>query len=221
LKLPFNRLVILGIIVLAVQGLLTLSFSRAEYLPSPAPLSDFPSSIAPWEGVRDEALDAETLQMLSPDDVLNRQYVDADHSAELSLFVAYYKTQHKAQGAHDPKVCLPGSGWNPLLSETIRVNVPSGASFPANHYVISKGEAKAAVLYWYQSHSQIVAQQQILRLDRILDTIKDHRTDMALVRIVVPINGDDQATASDRAVQFAQSIYPYLLQQFPPKNVSN
>lgn len=211
-----------GILLLLFQGVLMLTLRRAEFIPSPPKLIDFPWSIASWVGVRDDALEPEVLDMLAPDDVLNRQYVNTGRSAALNLFVAYYKTQHKAQGAHDPKVCLPGSGWNPLESQIVQIHVPlSTMSFPANRYVVAKGSEKAVVLYWYQSHSRIVAEQQILRLDRILDTIKDHRTDMALVRVVVPINGSDQDTATSLGTQFAESIYPYLRQQFPAKNISN
>jgi EpsI family protein len=195
-----------------------LALSRAEYLPSPPPLSDFPSSIGGWEEVRDIDMEPQVLEMLTPDDVLNRDYINRDHTATLSLFVAYYKTQHKAGQAHDPKVCLPGSGWNPIVSKTIEIPVPdSNTSFPANYYVIAKDPQKALVIYWYQSYDRIVAQQQFLKLDRVIDTVKAHRTDMALVRIVVPIEAGDLEGASDRAAGFARIISFLLRRQFPPE----
>ena len=217
-----NQVLFGGIAVLALQGIAMLAFSRTEYLPSPPALSEFPWSIAPWQGVRDTTLDPGALAMLLPDDVLNRQYTNEEGTANLDLFVAYYKTQHKAGGAHDPKVCLPGSGWNPLESRIVQVDVRnSGVSFPVNHYVIEKDSEKAVVLYWYQSPSRIVTGEQVMRFDRIVDTIKSHRTDMALVRIVVPVSGGDSSAATAFATQFAESIYPYLQQQFPAKIVSN
>ena len=213
----FNRLALAGIGVLAIQGLVMMALARSEYLPSPPPLSDFPASIGQWQATQDIALEPDVLEMLTPDDVLNREYTN--NQASISLFIAYYKTQHKAGQAHDPKVCLPGSGWNPVISKTIEIPVlDSSASFPANYYVIEKDTLKAVVVYWYQSYNHVVAQQQILKLDRVIDTLKTHRTDMALVRIVVPIEESDVPAAADRAIRFAQSIYPLLLRQFPPNS---
>ena len=213
----FSRLALAGMAILAVQGALMLALTRAEYLPSPPALSDFPSSIAGWEAVVDIPLEPQALELLTPDDVLNRDY--ASKQAEpLSLFVAYYKTQHKAGQAHDPKVCLPGSGWNPVISKTIQITVEdSNTTFPANYYVIEKDSRKAVVVYWYQSYNHVVAQQQILKLNRVVETLNTHRTDMALVRIVAQTEDGALPAATDRATRFAQSIYPLLLRQFPPK----
>ena len=212
-----NRLALGGLGILALQGVLMLALSRAEYLPSPPPLIDFPSSFGEWQSVRDIDMEPQVLEMLTPDDVLNRDYINGENTATLSLFVAYYKTQHKAGQAHDPKVCLPGSGWNPIISKTVEIPASdSNTSFPANYYVIEKDPHKALVIYWYQSYNRIVAQQQFLKLDRVIDTVKGHRTDMALVRIVVPIEAGDLAGATDRATRFAQSISPLLGRQFPP-----
>jgi EpsI family protein len=214
-----NRLALAGIGILAIQGMLMLALSRTEYLPSPPPLRDFPSSIGQWEAAGDIALEPEVLEMLTPDDTLNRNYANNGRTADLNLFVAYYKTQHKAGQAHDPKVCLPGSGWNPVISKTIEIPVVDlNTSFPANYYVIAKDPHQAIVVYWYQSYNHVVAQEQILKLDRVIDTLKTHRTDMALVRIVVPVGAGEMPTAADRAIRFAQSIYPLLLRQFPPNS---
>ena len=93
----------------------------------------------------------------------------------------------------------------------------SNSSFPANYYVIAKDSQEALVIYWYQSYNQIVTQEQILKLDRVVNTLKAHRTDMALVRIVVPLEEGGLPTATDQATRFAQSIHPLLSRQFPPK----
>jgi EpsI family protein len=154
--------------------------------------------------------------MLGPDDFLNRNYRFTDRNLEGNLFIAYYKTQHGVKTVHDPKVCLPASGWNPKASETINVPVsPSGGTIPANYYLIAKGSVQSVVLYWFQSHKRVVAQEQILHFDRIIDTIVDNRTDMAMIRIVVPVRGDAIAEAKDAAIRFATLIYPQARKQFP------
>jgi hypothetical protein len=54
-----------------------------------------------------------------------------------------------------------------------------------------------------------------LRLRRILDTVLDHRTDLALVRIVAPVTDTGRAAATERAIRFAGLAYVELLRQFP------
>jgi EpsI family protein len=212
----FTRLALTGIGILAIQGVLMFALSRPENLPSPPPLADFPSSIGRWEAAGENILEPDVIEMLTPDDVLNRDYIDADQTATVSLFIAYYKTQLKAAHAHDPKVCLPGSGWNPVVSKTIEI--PAGESNPSflvNYYVIAKEPLKAVVVYWYQIYDRVVAQEQVLRLNRVFDALRVHRTDMALVRIVVPVEPGDLDLATSRASLFAESIYPLLRRQFP------
>jgi hypothetical protein len=49
----------------------------------------------------------------------------------------------------------------------------------------------------------------------MLDTIFDNRTDMALVRIVVPIGEGGVAAADANAMQIAPLCYKQMLQYFP------
>lgn len=213
------RMFQLGASLLVVQAALTYGLSKAEYLPSPSPLEGFPRTFADWPQAQDGVLEPEVYEMLSPDDVLNRSYWKPKSQANVQLFVAYYKTQLRAKNAHDPKVCLPGGGWVPKASQVIDLPLNTGTS-PArvNYYWVAKGDSQIVVLYWYQTHKRVIAQEQILRFYRLLDNIADNRTDMALVRIVSPAIDGDVNGASDRAKQFAQEVYPHLVLQFPPKS---
>jgi hypothetical protein len=48
-----------------------------------------------------------------------------------------------------------------------------------------------------------------------VDALRDHRTDVALVRIVVPsFNGQDKV-ATDAAADFARVVYPELRRELP------
>jgi EpsI family protein len=211
-KLTFAACVIVGVQVLA-----TVAWSRPEYLPSPPPLSSLASDVGPWRMVSESELSPEVAAMLSPDDVLNREYVRQDNpEAHLSLFIAYYKSQHRAKQAHDPKVCLPGSGWRPVETRTISVPVPeANSSISANHYVVEKDGTKALVIYWYQTLDGSTARVQGLRVDNLFSTLKKNRSDMALVRIIVPVQSSDAAISQGSAEEFAKLIYPNLGQYFP------
>ena len=205
-----------AVLLLSAQAALTHRLSRTEFLPSPGPVNEnIPLRIGEWNRFQDGVLDPEVYEMLAPDDVLNRTYRHAD--ADLSLFIAYYKTQLRAKNAHDPKVCLPGAGWNPLISKQIPISV-AGLAEPVhvNYYVIAKNGEQAVVLYWFQNHKTAYATDQGLKFSRVLDNLMENRTDMALVRIVISATkpGVEAATAS--ATEFAGALYPSLGKQFPP-----
>ena len=211
-----SRLWLAGLAILAIQALLTYGMNRDVYLPSPPPLDTFPRALGPWIRSIDGVVEPDIYEMLAPDDLLNRSYEASDSGEGVNLFVAYYKTQHRARNAHSPKVCLPGSGWEPQESKVLSLTLIEGSDpVQANYYVVRKGSAAAVVLYWYQTHNNAVALEQSLKLRRVIDTILESRTDMALVRIVAPFTGDGTDVAADHAIQFATLAYPYLLRQFP------
>jgi hypothetical protein len=71
-------------------------------------------------------------------------------------------------------------------------------------------------LYWYQTHKRAIARGEELRFFRVVDTVADHRSDMALVRIVVPVLKGSRDHAARIAKVLIQSSYPHILMYFPP-----
>jgi EpsI family protein len=165
------------------------------------------------------AVDPAQIEALAPDDILNRMYVGKAPGDGLNLFIAYYKTQHRARNAHDPKLCLPGSGWEPQISKVVRVprqSVENGSSFPVNYYVIRKGEELAVILYWFQTFDAVRTKMQGLHLLRVRDTLFNQRSDMALVRIATPVLDDDLQKSAERALRFAGIAEAHSARYFPP-----
>lgn len=206
-----------ALLLLTAQAALTHRLSRSEFIPSPGPIAEnIPATIGDWSRFQDGVLDPEVYEMLAPDDVLNRTYRDPAASSELNLFIGYYKTQLRAKNAHDPKVCLPGAGWNPLISKQIPITV-AGVAEPVNvnYYVISKNGEQAVVLYWFQNYKTAYTTEQGLKYSRVLDNILENRTDMALVRIVISATKPGIEPATAKAIDFARLLYPSLEKQFP------
>ena len=213
-------LLLAAIGILCLQGVFAFSFTMNEYLPSPSPLVQFPDAIDRWRAAGEITMEPEVAAMLQPDDYLNRVYRLRPGQAELGLFIAYYKSQHRAAGAHDPKVCLPGSGWNPVSSQLIQI--PAAQSpFSANQYVVSKGSLTDVVVYWFQMQHRAMAGTEGLHFRKILEAFTENRTDMALIRIVVPVENNDISGATNRASQFAVAAYPGIMRQFPPRQPSH
>jgi EpsI family protein len=222
---PMNRRTALLLALFAIFAVQAVSFRflrREPFLPSPPPLSSLPLRLGDWERVAEETVPPETLDVLGPDDYLSRLYRIPGETGQAEIFVAYYKSQLSAKQAHDPKVCLPGSGWNPVESRLAHVTMPgSGFSFPVNYYRIKRDENVEVVVYWFQTLKGVYTFEQQLKAHRVLDAILDNRTDMALVRIVVPVaenSPSEQAVANadKSAMRLAQSVYASMLPYFPP-----
>ena len=212
-----NVLMAAVVTIFIIQAIMSSTLRREPYLPSPPPLSNMPRQLGSWEWRADETIPPDTLTALGPDDYLARQYRGHDDPEPAELFVAYYKTQLQSKNAHDPKVCLPGSGWNPVESRLDRVQLPgSRYSFPVNYYRIKKEESEQVVVYWFQTPKGVYTFEQQLRAHRVLDAIIDNRTDMALVRIIVPVARQGVSAANTSAIGFAQSVYKSMLPYFPP-----
>jgi EpsI family protein len=205
----------LTILLLVQGGAFYMVAMRPEAVPTVGPLSAFPTVAGPWSMYKDVPIEKEVQDVLLADDTLNRIYVRPDNLAAF-LFIAFFRTQRSGQAPHSPKNCLPGSGWEALESEPLTIEVP-GRDKPieTNRYLVARGEEKSVVLYWYQSHNRIIAGEFAAKFWLIADSIKYHRSDSALVKIVVPVRDGDSTGATREATEFVKAVFPALSKQLP------
>jgi EpsI family protein len=167
--------------------------------------------IGAWRSVGDAPLDRGTLDVLRADDYLNRTYARGATSAE--LFVAYYATQRQGDTMHSPMNCLPAAGWQPLATGRVQVDVGSPVPIEVNRYVIQKGLDQRLVLYWYQAHGRTIASEYASKAYLVFDSLRLHRSDAALVRVIAPLAGS--AMQADQAIGFVKALYPVLAGYIP------
>jgi len=212
-----NKYVRIVTAALVLQGIVFYSVAlRAENTPPVSPLSVFPSSLGGWQMANDIGVDQETLDVLKADDTMNRVYLNPARSAAVYLFVAFFKTQRYGQAPHSPKNCLPGNGYEPIESGPILVAVPDRAEpVRINRYLTARGDEKSVTLYWYQSHDRIIANEFTAKFWLIADSIRYHRSDTSLVKIVVPVRGGDAEAATKTAVDFVKAVFSPLARQLP------
>jgi EpsI family protein len=165
-------------------------------------LSALPYVIQASKGAEGPPLDAETLRILAADDVLNRTYTAGD-GTPIGLYVAYYATQRPGVSIHSPLHCLPGTGWEALDVST--VTLAGAASGTVRRLIVRKDRRLALVLYWYALHGRIIAGEVTSKLTLLADSVRLHRSDAALVRIVVPIAGS-VAAADEHGLAFARDL---------------
>jgi EpsI family protein len=199
---PYPARLVLSLLFV-VQGLAFYGLSRrAEFIPRSKPLSEFPAVIGDWRMVREGMIEPEEKDVLRADDYLTRGYA-ASSGRSASLFVAYFQSQRAGQTPHSPKNCLPGSGWTWSVADTIRVSIAGrGQPIEINRYIVSKGEERAVVLYWYQSRDRVVASEYRAAAFTAWDAIRYNRTDTELVRVV--------AADTPNGVEFIQAFFTKL-----------
>jgi EpsI family protein len=200
---------------LIIQGSLFYGYSRGETVPIAKPLETFPMELGQWHMVQQGVMEQEIKDVLRADDYVTRDYA-ASPTQVANLFVAFFKTQRAGQTPHSPKNCLPGSGWVWTVSDTIPVTV-TGRETPIviNRYVISKGEDKALVLYWYQSRDRVVAKEYQAAAYVAWDALRFNRTDTSIVKVTIRIVNNQEKAATKIGVDFIQSFYATLRQYFP------
>jgi len=165
--------------------------------------------------IQQGVMEQDVKDVLRADDYITREY-GASSEKVANLFVAFFKSQRAGQTPHSPKNCLPGSGWVWNVADTVSVTVPGRAGpIEINRYLVSKGESRSMVLYWYQSRDRVVASEYKAAALVAWDAIRFNRTDTSLVRVVVPVvNGrDDVATRT--GVEFIQAFFATLRKFFP------
>jgi EpsI family protein len=202
--------------VLIIQAGLFYSASRGENTPLSLPLSSLPTVIGSWHMAQESPVEQDVQDVLKADDLLNRTY--ASDIGAANLFIAFFKSQRYGQAPHSPKNCLPGSGWQPSESGAVDIAVPGG-SINVNHYLVAMGENESLVLYWYQSQGRVVADEFAAKFWLVADSIQKHRSDAALVRVVVPVYPGDKteqrAKADKTAASFVAAAYPVISGYLP------
>jgi len=212
-----NKYALVLTALLLIQGIVFYSVAlRAENIPPVSPLAGFPTNLGGWQMYKDVKIEQETLDILKADDTLNRIYVNPGKDSEAYLFIAFFKTQRSGQAPHSPKNCLPGSGFEPIESGPISISVPDRAEpIAVNRYLTARGDEKSVTLYWYQSHSRIIAGEFSAKFWLIADSIRYHRSDSSLVKVVVPVRNNDADTATRTATEFVRIIFAPVSHQLP------
>lgn len=209
-----RRAAIILSVVLVAQGSLFYGFSRGEAVSSNPPLAGFPTEIGAWRMIQQGVIEPEIKDVLRADDYLIRDYA-ASPEKSADLFVAFFKSQRAGQTPHSPKNCLPGSGWIWTISDTISVPISGRSPIQINRYLVSRGDSRALVLYWYQSRDRVVASEYKAAAFVAWDALRYNRTDTALVRVVVPVEQGRTEFATQTGVEFIQAFFTTLRGFFP------
>lgn len=218
LSLP---LIVGAIAVLGFSAIAAAVPAPKTHIPQRGSFLDFPLQIGEWSGRR-ESLDAVYLDALKLDDYLLADYVPSQalpgSGPPVNLYVAWYDTQHAGESTHSPKACLPGGGWR--IDDLRQVTLPGiyiGAQpLRVNRALIQYGDQRQLVYYWFEQRGRVLTNEYLVKWYLLVDALFKHRTDGALVRLIVPLPPGLSANSADRELQgFARTAVPRLSGYIP------
>lgn len=207
---------VVALVLIACTGVLLQARRRNEIILPHQPLESFPEQLGPWTGA-DISLDKDVLEILGPGDFLLREYRAPGNVTPLvDLFIAYFPSQRAGDTIHSPQHCLPGAGWQPVENHRVTLSLPGHPPFPANRYVVSRGDSRQLVLYWYWAHDRGVASEYWAKFYLVKDAMQMNRSDGALVRLITPMyRGETSAAAQQRLLPFTSALFPLLNNYIP------
>jgi EpsI family protein len=207
-------LVVSTAILLAASVYVNFFLNKGEAKVLREPLSSIPKSFEGWVSA-DQAFPTEVLENLRVDEYLMRRFTKGNDS--VWLYVGYYKSQKEGMMPHSPRHCYPGSGFNPIRNDVVRipVNYPGLREIHPNRYVFAKGAEREIVIYWYQSRGRVIANEYVEKLYLVRDAILRNRSDGALVRFSAAATAETEEDASCRLFAFVSEFYPNIPRVIP------
>jgi len=205
---PHSRWMIAAAALLAAQTMFVHWAEARERPPAVPDFSTLPPRMGDWIQTIDSPVEPEVARELRADRLVNRMYGNASTGAAGNVFLAWFQSQRGGAQPHSPKVCLPGSGWITEASAQVTLATAAGA-IPVNRMIVAHQLERAVVVYWYQNSRRVMASEWAAKMWVVADSLRDRRSDIGLVRVIVWKNGSDQATEA-QAESFASIIYPEL-----------
>lgn len=213
--LPYPLLASVAAVGLVVVTIVLMPV-RFQNAPQRQSFANFPLRIANWTGKQD-ALDPRYLDTLKLDDYLLADYTRPGHQS-INFYVAWYNSQVAGEAVHSPRSCLPGGGWQ--VSEFGQRDLSPlqvvGHPLRVNRAVTEYGLQRQVVYYWFQQRGRVITNEYLVKWYLFIDSLRLHRADGALVRLVVVLRPDQTPADGDQElIEFASSVLPQLDSYIP------
>lgn len=187
--------------------LLLLSVQRQKVMELRAPLETIPTEVEGFRGF-DQVISEEEQRVAGMSDYVLRAF-SRDSLVAFTVYVGYYEQQTQGRTIHSPRNCLPGAGWEALSAGREPVPIAGADTVLINRYELANGDMRALVYYWYQGRGRVESSEYKVKWDLLRDAALTGRSEEALVRIVVPMNGvveDPDALARKIAAELVPEV---------------
>jgi exosortase D (VPLPA-CTERM-specific) len=214
--LPYS-LIAAGTLIVAAAAVSLLLPERTHDSPPRKAFAGFPLVLGQWRGSADR-LDPVYLPLLKLDDYLLADYFGGPGQEPVNFYVPYYASQANGNGAHSPRACIPGDGWEiaDFRERSLARVTFGGQPLRVNRVVIQKGETRDLVYYWFQQRGRATTNEYLVKFYIFVDALQRGRTDGAMVRLVVRLRPGGAEEEGDRVLEdFAATAVPMLSAYVP------
>ncbi|HAF01608.1 MAG TPA: VPLPA-CTERM-specific exosortase XrtD [Methylophilaceae bacterium] len=202
--------VALAIILLTSVSTLSIHH-REEVIPQRQTFESYPLQIGNWQGHRYEFQNGEK-DILGLKDYFLANYNQANK--KIDLYMGYTDSQRAGFVPHSPKACIPGGGWEISDTKLFPIEIDAHKRFEVTRMVISKGESKQIVYYWFHQRGRDLSNEFPMKFALLYDAININRTDGAIVRFTTNVY-QSEAEADVELINFIRLNYP-LFKTFIP-----
>lgn len=200
----------LCIVILAAVSTLTIQ-RREEIIPQRELFAAFPMQLAGWQG-RPYSFQNNENDKLKLKDYLLVNYHKANTNVD--LYMGYTDSQRAGFVPHSPKACVPGGGWEITDTRLQTITVDSQHTFQVTRLLISKGESKQLMYYWFHQRGRDLSNEFPMKFALLYDAIKINRTDGAIVRFTTPIYRSE-TEADVTLTELIRLSYPHFSKFVP------
>ena len=207
----FAMILLIGISIFAIPDNVEVEPERKQF-------AEFPLEVESWKG-KTGYLEQIYIDVLRFTDYIMSDYTN-ENQESINFYVAYYASQKSGSSAHSPRSCIPGGGWRitSLTQKVVEGAAVDGVPLEVNRLVIQKDETKQLVYYWFQQRGRIVTNEYMMKWWLFWDSMNQHRTDGALMRLTTVLQpGQDISIADKRLEDFSRKIAPILPEFVPGK----
>lgn len=205
----------LACLILSVVFGAGLIHERGQIIPPHPPFNSFPVHIHEWRG-EPSSLDPEVLAGLQLSEYWLADYYTQGSRVPVNFYIAYYDTQRVGSTTHSPSSCIPGGGWRIVSRSVKTVALSDGAALDVSRFIIRRAGLSQIVYFWFDERGRNITDTQYAKWYLLVDSIRLHRTDGALIRMVTPIaEGEKEDEAEKRLTGFLSAAHP-LIAAFVP-----
>lgn len=212
----------------AVLGAMVVAAGMSLYWfnqPEPEPMGNLAGQILPTSVRLGDAmyssdelvLEDKVLAILETDDYVYRRFTpDSGYDQpKFDLLIVFSKNNRR--GTHSPELCIQGSGERILTKGPVSIGLDGDDDEPlAMREVVSQdNRRKVYYLYVFKSGDAYTTNYTLQQATILFHGLLRRDSAGALIRLTVPVQGDDLDTARALAYEAASELMPVIDQNLP------
>ncbi|MBN2070082.1 MAG: EpsI family protein [Candidatus Krumholzibacteriota bacterium] len=208
-----NRLIV---VILILSLLMVYTMKLREKKAGEISLPDF--SLIPSESGHyssdDYYIGIESLKVLGADTTLVRSYTSPG-GMEIEFFLGYFSSQQENSQIHSPKHCYPGSGWDIISEEKLRIDFENGPG-SVKRLMISNGREERLVIYWFSMNGDAIPDEFSLKYHQMKNTLLSRPQAAAFIRFSTVVRPGGDKNIEEEMFRFISGINPDIMAALKP-----